>query len=170
MPNVRFPFYPNFWSNTRSTGHLRLLIIDILSISLEEEDEEHASILSGKERLNEILEGHEKNCLVILTFLMKMMISDEQKGKKCWFLEMKEKQDEVEKRATTNAHEDDFPIQTCIAIVDGMEELSDDEKEEDCKNMICYMDKMQSLSSSSFTMFLYFATTLYSLFSSDTHL
>jgi hypothetical protein len=24
----------------------------------------HASILSGKERLNEILEGHEKNCLV----------------------------------------------------------------------------------------------------------
>ncbi|ONM15851.1 OSJNBa0089K21.9-like protein [Zea mays] len=44
------------------------------------------------------------------------------------FLEMKEKQDEVEKRATTNANEDDFPITTCIAIVDGMEELSDDEK------------------------------------------
>ncbi|ONM54954.1 OSJNBa0089K21.9-like protein [Zea mays] len=44
------------------------------------------------------------------------------------FLEMKEKQDEVEKRATNNANEDDFPIPTCIAIVDGMEELSDDEK------------------------------------------
>jgi hypothetical protein len=44
------------------------------------------------------------------------------------FLEMKEKQAEAEERATTNANEDDFPIQTCIAIVDGMEELSDDEK------------------------------------------
>ncbi|KAL5666967.1 hypothetical protein ACJX0J_019188, partial [Zea mays] len=46
------------------------------------------------------------------------------------------KQDEVEKRVTTNANEDDFPTTTCIAIVDGMEELSDDEK-----NMICsYFD------------------------------
>uniref|UniRef100_A0A804R6R8 Myb/SANT-like domain-containing protein n=1 Tax=Zea mays TaxID=4577 RepID=A0A804R6R8_MAIZE len=44
------------------------------------------------------------------------------------FLEMKEKQAEADERATTNANEDDFPIQTCIAIVDGMEELSDDEK------------------------------------------
>ncbi|KAL5657790.1 hypothetical protein ACJX0J_030953 [Zea mays] len=33
-------------------------------INKEEEDEEHASILPGKERLKEILEGHEKNCLV----------------------------------------------------------------------------------------------------------
>jgi hypothetical protein len=44
------------------------------------------------------------------------------------FLEMKEKQAEADERATTNANEDDFPIQTCIAIVDGMEEFSDDEK------------------------------------------
>ncbi|AQK50716.1 OSJNBa0089K21.9-like protein [Zea mays] len=44
------------------------------------------------------------------------------------FLEMKEKQAEADERATTNANEDDFPIQTCIAIMDGMEEFSDDEK------------------------------------------
>jgi hypothetical protein len=44
------------------------------------------------------------------------------------FLEMKEKQAEADERATTNANEDDFPIQTCIAIMDGMEEFSDDDK------------------------------------------
>ncbi|KAL5680208.1 hypothetical protein ACJX0J_006593, partial [Zea mays] len=31
----------------------------------------------------------------------------------------------ADERATTNANEDDFPIQTCIAIVDGMEELQE---------------------------------------------
>lgn len=48
------------------------------------------------------------------------------------FLELKEKQAEVEsvqqKRARTNVHE--FPIPVCIAVVENMEDLSDDEKVE----------------------------------------
>ncbi|KAJ1256348.1 hypothetical protein BS78_K044100, partial [Paspalum vaginatum] len=46
------------------------------------------------------------------------------------FLEMKEKQAEVEaeERTRANANENDFPISMCIAVVDGMEELSEDEK------------------------------------------
>ncbi|WVZ71713.1 hypothetical protein U9M48_020265 [Paspalum notatum var. saurae] len=44
------------------------------------------------------------------------------------FLEMKEKQAEAEERARTNANENDFPVPMCIAVVDGMEDLSEDEK------------------------------------------
>ncbi|KAL5660627.1 hypothetical protein ACJX0J_027752, partial [Zea mays] len=54
----------------------------------------------------------------------------------------------ADERATTNANEDDFPIQTCIAIkVDAYDVCYAHKmvEEEDCKNMICYMDKLQSL-------------------------
>ncbi|BAS96565.1 Os06g0190900 [Oryza sativa Japonica Group] len=48
------------------------------------------------------------------------------------FLEFKEKQAETEimqqERARSNVHEDEFPIPVCIAVVDSMEDMSDDEK------------------------------------------
>ncbi|CAD6339959.1 unnamed protein product [Miscanthus lutarioriparius] len=48
------------------------------------------------------------------------------------FIEMKEKQAEAEsmqqERARSNQHEDEFHIPVCIAVVDKMEDLSDDEK------------------------------------------
>ncbi|EAY97274.1 hypothetical protein OsI_19194 [Oryza sativa Indica Group] len=48
------------------------------------------------------------------------------------FLEFKEKQVETEimqqERARSNVHEDEFPILVCIAVVDSMEDMSDDEK------------------------------------------
>ncbi|CAD6342583.1 unnamed protein product [Miscanthus lutarioriparius] len=69
-----------------------------------------------------------------------------------WFLELKEKQAEAEpvqqKRARTNAHE--FPIQVCIAVVDNMEDLSDDEKVEasdvfkDPQNRVIFMTAKDS--------------------------
>ncbi|WVZ81715.1 hypothetical protein U9M48_029059, partial [Paspalum notatum var. saurae] len=46
------------------------------------------------------------------------------------FLEMKAKQaeDEAKERERTNANENDFPLPMCIAVLDGMEEISEDEK------------------------------------------
>ncbi|WVZ97044.1 hypothetical protein U9M48_042609 [Paspalum notatum var. saurae] len=46
------------------------------------------------------------------------------------FLEMKEKQAEAEaeERARTNTNENDFSLPMCIAVVDGIEDLSKDEK------------------------------------------
>uniref|UniRef100_A0A0E0PJM0 Uncharacterized protein n=1 Tax=Oryza rufipogon TaxID=4529 RepID=A0A0E0PJM0_ORYRU len=44
------------------------------------------------------------------------------------FLEFKEKQAEIEIMARSNVHEDEFPIPVCIAVVDSMEDMSDDEK------------------------------------------
>ncbi|CAD6261244.1 unnamed protein product [Miscanthus lutarioriparius] len=47
------------------------------------------------------------------------------------FIEMKEKQESMrQERARSNQHEDEFLIPVCIAVVDKMEDLSDDEKVE----------------------------------------
>jgi hypothetical protein len=48
------------------------------------------------------------------------------------FIQLKEKQAEAEsmqqERAKSNQHEDEFPIPVCIAVVEKMDDLSDDEK------------------------------------------
>ena len=43
-------------------------------------------------------------------------------------MKAKQAEDEAKERERTNANENDFPLPMCIAVLDGMEEISEDEK------------------------------------------